>query len=65
MIISICGSCTFAKKMAEAKEKLEKDGHKVFAPETLDTEECYQENHGREKFLKMKQLRLLIVKLKN
>ena len=54
MIITICGSCTFAEKMGEAADQLKKKGHEVFTPEPLVTEEWYQENHGRENFLEMK-----------
>jgi len=54
MIITICGSCTFAEEMRKAADQLKKKGHEVFTPEPLVTEEWYQENHGRENFLEMK-----------
>ena len=54
MIITICGSCTFAEKMGEAADQFKKKGHEVLTPEPLVTEEWYQENHGRENFLEMK-----------
>ena len=54
MIITICGSCTFAKEMGEAMEFLKSKGFEVFAPEPLVTEEWYADNHGREKLLEDK-----------
>jgi len=54
MIITICGSCTFAENMGKAAEHLKKKGHEVYTPDPLVTEEWYQENHGRENFLDMK-----------
>jgi hypothetical protein len=54
MIITICGSQTFCKRIEEAKKYLNKKGHQVFAPELLVTEEWFQENHSREEFLRMK-----------
>ena len=54
MIITICGSCTFAEEMGKAADHLKKKGFEVFTPEPLVTEEWYQENHGRENFLEMK-----------
>ena len=54
MIITICGSCTFAEDMGRAAEYLRKNGHEVYTPDPLVTEEWYQENHGREDFLAMK-----------
>lgn len=40
MIIAICGSMTFAEEMLNAKEYLQKRGHKVFVPAGV---EGYQE----------------------
>jgi hypothetical protein len=54
MIITICGSCTFAEEMGKAAEYLRSKGHEVYTPDPLVTKEWYQENHGRENFLKMK-----------
>jgi hypothetical protein len=54
MKITICGSATFAQEMGKTAEELRKKGLEVFTPEPLVTEEWYQENYGREKFLEMK-----------
>ncbi len=54
MIITICGSSTFAEEMGKAAELLEGKGHVVYVPEPLVTEAWYQENYGREHFLEMK-----------
>lgn len=54
MKITICGSCTFVDKMGKAQKYLENKGIKVFVPDPLVTEEWYQENYGRNKFLDMK-----------
>ena len=54
MKITICGSCTFAEEMGKSAEYLKKKGFEVLTPEPLVTEEWYQENHGRDNFLKMK-----------
>lgn len=54
MKITICGSATFVEDMAKAAENLRNNGHEVFTPDPLVTEEWYQENYGREKFLEMK-----------
>ncbi|OGZ78181.1 MAG: hypothetical protein A2358_02420 [Candidatus Staskawiczbacteria bacterium RIFOXYB1_FULL_37_44] len=40
--------------MGEAMEFLKSKGFEVFAPEPLVTEEQYQNDYGREKFLEMK-----------
>lgn len=36
MIIALCGSLSFAKRMKKIKELLEKKGHKVFTPPLLN-----------------------------
>ena len=54
MKITICGSCDFAESMKKAVDFLESRGIQCFAPEPLVTEESYQEENGRQKFLKMK-----------
>ncbi len=56
MIITICGSQTFCKEMGESQKHLMQKGFTVFTPELLVTEEWFQENHSREKFLEMKPL---------
>jgi len=54
MKITICGSCTFAKEMADVSESLQKKGFTVFAPEPLVTEEWYVQNNSRAKLLEIK-----------
>ena len=58
MKIVICGSMTFARKMIEAAEKLEKRGHQVFfpplAPEFVDgrrTKDCGGEDVSAKKHI--------------
>ncbi|MDD5341732.1 MAG: hypothetical protein PHI73_00105 [Patescibacteria group bacterium] len=54
MIITICGSATFAEEMGKAAEHLKKKGHEIYVPDPLVTEEWYQKNNGRENLLAMK-----------
>ena len=54
MIITICGSATFAEEMGKAADVLRDKGLEVFTPDPLVTEEWYQENYTREKLLEMK-----------
>ena len=54
MKITLCGSCTFVRQMAKARDFLEKKGIEVFTPEPLVTEEFYQEKSDRKTLLKMK-----------
>ncbi len=54
MIVTLCGSCNFVEDMAKIKKVLEDQGHKVFAPEPLITEEEYSQEYSKEKLLEMK-----------
>ena len=54
MIITICGSSTFAAEMGKAADYLKNKGHAVHTPEPLVSEEWYRQHHGQEDFLKMK-----------
>jgi hypothetical protein len=54
MKITICGSCTFAKKMGEVSDYLKKKDLEIFTPEPLMTEEEYQSKYSRKQLLQMK-----------
>jgi len=56
MKITICGSASFVKHMAEAQAYLTNKGFEVFTPEPLMTEDLYKEKYGKEELYKMKPL---------
>ena len=52
--ITICGSMKFLEHMKEWKEKLEKQGHIVFAPTSNDFHKVRDEDDNLEKFEEIK-----------